>query len=212
MVPLTPDDLVAGCLLTAATAALATLLGALEVSLLGNEVDPAQADVTNADSPPGHSRGLQVRLAASCALSVILAGTLATGSPLLYPSWALVASVVPFATIEFHEQIVRSFHRVSGTAIGLLVVAGTLLVVPMQPQLTLPWFIALVIALQGGAQLLVAHNYGLALVLVTPLALLLITPTTSASVEDLLVSRILETILGVTVGLFVAMLVRTRVR
>lgn len=75
--------------------------------------------------------------------------------------------MVPLAAPTLRTQVVRGAHRFLGTVIGLAVAAALV-------YLPLPTVAVLVIvaALQGATELLVARNYGTALIFITPLALL----------------------------------------
>jgi len=55
-----------------------------------------------------------------------------------------------------------------------------------------------------GAELFVGRNYGIAMVFITPLALLMISLASPATPGMLLRDRVLETVIGVAVGTVVA--------
>ena len=74
----------------------------------------------------------------------------------------------------------------------------------------MPVTIALIAALQGTAELLVIRNYGVALVAITPLALLSMQLANPQPAPALLVDRLVETLIGVAVGLVVAIVTRDR--
>ena len=100
-----------------------------------------------------------------------LAGTLATlvGQWLGFGHnyWAMVAAVVPLVGRTTRHRIARGVQRIIGTVLGLLLLAGILLLHPV------PWQTVLVIAIcQFGAELYIARNYVVAQVFVTPLALI----------------------------------------
>ena len=67
----------------------------------------------------------------------------------------------------------------------------------------------LVVALQTVAELFVVRNYGFAMVVITPLALLMNLLVGSAPTDVLLRDRALETLIGAVIGILVA-LVSTR--
>jgi uncharacterized membrane protein YccC len=91
-------------------------------------------------------------------------------------------------------------QRIVGTCLGLVLLAGILL---LQPA---PWQTVLVIAAcQFGAEMFIARQYLLAQIFVTPLAListLLVAPSAPAL---LLRDRIVETIIGAAVGIAVVL-------
>ena len=138
-------------------------------------------------------------------LAVVASGALATGAGIGHPYWAMVSAVVPLAARDLSSQVVRGVHRVVGTALGL-VVAGALLALD-PPALAL---IAVVVLLQVAAELLIGRNYAVALVAVTPLALLMVHLAAPTPSRLLLLDRGVETLIGVVVGLAVGYLTRPR--
>ncbi|WP_427135409.1 FUSC family protein [Pseudarthrobacter sp. S9] len=114
--------------------------------------------------------------------------------------WAMVAAVVPLVGHSTRHRVSRGVQRIIGTALGLVLLAGILL---LQPA---PWQTVLVIAAcQFGAEMFIARQYVLAQVFVTPLAListLLVAPTAPGI---LLRDRILETVIGAAVGIAVVL-------
>lgn len=140
-----------------------------------------------------------------CSLGVFLAGTLATTADIGRPYWAMVSAVVPLVAVDLRHQVVRGLHRVAGTLGGLVVAAGLL-------TLDLPGLaVILVVALlQAVAELLVGRNYALALVFITPLALLMVHLAVPTPTSELIADRGVETVLGVGAGLLVGYLTRVR--
>ncbi|WP_415839224.1 FUSC family protein [Nocardioides zeicaulis] len=189
-IPTQPGDLPVVVLAVATTAAVAVLFGAIEER------------AWSLHSPEGklerpHDWDWTSMLV--CAAAAFLAGLSATMLGLSHPAWAVVAGVVPFAAVVRRGQLVRGVQRVLGTAVGLV------LAVPLLAVEDPPWFLfVLVIAvLQGATELVVARHYGLALVFITPLALLLTQSAAPEPVSSLLASRLIETVLGVTIGITV---------
>ncbi|WP_226760178.1 FUSC family protein [Arthrobacter sp. SO3] len=133
-----------------------------------------------------------------------LAGTLATlaGERLGFGHnyWAMVAAVVPLVGHSTRHRVRRGVQRIVGTAIGLVLLAGILL---LQPA---PWQTVLVIAAcQFGAEMFIARQYVLAQIFVTPLALISTLLVVPASPGILLRDRILETLIGAAVGIAVVL-------
>ncbi|MQW77773.1 FUSC family protein [Nocardioides sp. dk4132] len=153
-------------------------------------------------------RPVQVRRFPRNGVAVLLAGTLATGVGIGHPYWAMVSAVVPLVARDFGAQLVRGTQRVLGTFLGLAV-TGVLLA--LEPS---AWVvIALIVTLQGGAELLIGRNYALALTCVTPLALLAVHLASAASDPwVLVVDRGVETVIGVAIGLLVGFLARPSAR
>jgi Fusaric acid resistance protein-like len=133
-----------------------------------------------------------------------LAGTLATlaGQALGFGHnyWAMVAAVVPLVGHTTRHRVSRGLQRIIGTALGLVLLAGILLLNPN------PWQTVLVIALcQFGAELYIARQYMLAQIFVTPLALISTLLAAPSAPELLLRDRIIETVIGASVGIAVVL-------
>lgn len=140
-----------------------------------------------------------------CSLGVFVAGAVATSADIGRPYWAMVSAVVPLVARDFQHQVVRGLHRVVGTLAGLVVAAGLLAL-----DLDGLAVILVVAVLQAVAELLVGRNYALALVFITPLALLMVHLAVPAPTTDLLADRGVETVIGVGAGLLVGYLTRVR--
>ncbi|WP_181782750.1 FUSC family protein [Pseudonocardia pini] len=135
----------------------------------------------------------------ACALTAPVAVLL--GVEHLY--WALIGAVVPVTAVGGTQRLARGLHRIAGTLLGLAVAAPLL-------AAGLPgWAIVVVaVVLQVGAELFVLRNYALALVFVTPLALVVGATMHPAATGELLTDRILATVVGVLVSLAVLALRR----
>ncbi|MDT3439509.1 FUSC family protein [Pseudofrankia sp. BMG5.37] len=141
-------------------------------------------------------------LAARAGLAGLVAAALAIAAGVDHPYWApaAAATVVQGTTVRAAGR--RSLQRAAGTAIGAVVALGILSV-----QLPAWWLIAMIAVLEGAAQVLMAANYALATVLITPLALILVEfarPGTPPA--ELVAPRLLDTLLGCAVGLVVVLL------
>ncbi|MEV0156900.1 FUSC family protein [Micromonospora sp. NPDC050686] len=129
------------------------------------------------------------------ALAVLLAGGTATAVGIGHPYWAMVAAVAPLSVEGVAAQLVRAAHRILGTLFGLLTSALLL-----APQLS-PYATVLVVAvLQIVTELLVGRNYGLALLFITPMALLMGQLAVPRPAGSLLLDRGVETVIGAGIG------------
>ena len=147
--------------------------------------------------------------AASYVVAVGAAGTLTTMVGLGHPFWAMAAAAVPLAAVGLSNRIGRGLHRILGTLVGIGVTAIILL--PFgSPEPTV--LALLVIALQFPTELFMTRNYGLALVFFTPLILLMTQLAYPVDPQLLLVDRAIQTALGASVGIAVALLVHPRRR
>ncbi|HEY5319402.1 MAG TPA: FUSC family protein [Galbitalea sp.] len=100
----------------------------------------------------------------------------------------------------------RGIHRVLGTLVGVGLFALVLLAHPEGLLLAL-----LLAVLQFIVELVVIRNYGLALVFITPLALIIAAQGQPADVGGVVVTRLLDTLLGAGIAmavLLVALVVR----
>jgi uncharacterized membrane protein YccC len=136
---------------------------------------------------------------------VLLAGTVATASGIGHPYWAMVSAVVPLVARELRPQVVRGVQRLVGTLVGLGLAAALL-----AADLGGLAVIVVVVVLQATAELFVGRNYALALLAITPLALLMVHLASPVPAPVLLLDRGLETLIGVSVGLLVGWLTRSR--
>lgn len=148
---------------------------------------------------PGEPWAVAASVGIATAVSIVLL-TLLAGSDQPHLYW-----VIAFSALVLHQggprtaRTYRALHRLTGTIAGLGVF---LLVALVQP--TGWWLIGLIVILQFTIELLVTRNYGLAVALITPLALLI---ASGGNVPDqplpLVGERLLDTAVGVLVALAV---------
>jgi hypothetical protein len=134
------------------------------------------------------------RAAARGAVGTSGAALVALALGLPRPDWAAVACAAVLVHDATRPTVRRAGHRAVGTAAGIGVAGLVLAVVPG----VLP-LVALVVVLQFVVELLVARNYALAVVFITPLALLqgtLATGQLDGPVAGLLAGRLVETAIG----------------
>jgi hypothetical protein len=129
-------------------------------------------------------------------VAVGVAGTLGTAAGIGHPWWAMVAAAAPLSVRGRDHQALRAAHRIAGTTVGLLT-AAPLLLLDLDP---VP-LVLVVVALQIVTELCVGRNYGLALLFITPMALLMGQLGTSQSARDLLLDRGVETVIGALVAI-----------
>lgn len=138
------------------------------------------------------------------ALAAGVGGALATTLDIGHNYWAIISAIVPLAAATRAVRLQRGVHRVLGT-VGGLGLTALLLAARLEP-----WQLVLVlIALQFATEMFVIRHYSLAMLFITPLALLmseLAAPTADPS--GLLVDRLIETLIGVAVGMAVVLLIR----
>ncbi|PVW03364.1 FUSC family protein [Microbacterium sp. Gd 4-13] len=113
--------------------------------------------------------------------------------------WAMVGAVAAVSGARTSARVIRGIQRLLGTLLGVLVAAAVL-------GLALPPLavIAIVVLLQTAAELFIGRNYGIAMVFVTPLALLMVSLASPTPADVLLRDRVVDTIIGVAIGTVVA--------
>ena len=129
-------------------------------------------------------------------IAALAAGLLGLLSGLPFPYWAQVAAVAPLAPLGYSAQVERGLQRVVGTTLGIVTTAF-LLSFPAEPWQLVVW----VVLLQFLAELYVLRNYAMALLFITPLALLMVQLGHPQPAGPMLRARVLETAIGVAVGL-----------
>lgn len=192
-IPSQPADLLPAALIVTASALFALVVGAVGALRRGRSLR----------SGPLPAGAVQPRHAVRSGAGVLIAGAIATVSGIGHPYWAMVSAVVPLSPTDFPTQIAKGAQRVIGTFAGLAVAAAILLSHP--PALVL---VLVVIGLQFGAEMLIGRNYALALLVVTPLALIMVDLAAPGHIPSLLLERGVETVIGVAVGIAVAWLTR----
>lgn len=130
-------------------------------------------------------------------IAALLAGCLTVALDLGRPDWAVLT-----VTVLLHQGpdrirgTYRGVHRVGGTALGLVLFAVLYAAEPRS------WALVLVLmALQFAIELFVARNYGLAVVFITPLALLIGGGGEYGEVLPVVRDRLIESLIGVLIGL-----------
>jgi hypothetical protein len=191
-VPHTPADL---------PVALAVAVGS---ALFSWAVGNAYGLVRHAgDGRPPQLRHVAVTEPLAVAAAVLLAGAAATAAGIGHPYWAVAAAAAPLSAAATAHQVTRATQRVLGTLLGLLPAAALLALRPAPLAA-----VVLIAALQVVTELLVGRNYALALLCITPLALLTGQVAAPHPVPQLLADRALETVLGAAAGLVVILAVR----
>lgn len=191
------SELVPHVAVAAATAVLALVVGTL------GALTPSRRRPRSAWDAPLH-RALRsprtLEEVARVALVVGAAGAAAVALDLGHAYWAAVGAAAVASGPSTGHQVLRGLHRAVGTTVGV-VVAGGLLALEPSPLAT----ILVVIVLQVVAELLVGRNYAVALVAITPCALLMVSLGSDAPASTLVFDRVVDTVLGVLVGLAIVL-------
>lgn len=132
-------------------------------------------------------------------LAASLAGLISfpLGIPRAY--WVMLAAVAVLqATSGVRYTVTRAVQRIIGTLLG---VGVFWLVISLQPQGL--WLVLTVCLLQAGIEVVIGRNYGLGLLLITPIALLVSTSGSSSGLGQIIGLRVLDTLLGAVIALIV---------
>jgi hypothetical protein len=140
-------------------------------------------------------------------VAALVGGGVATAAGIGHPYWATVAAVAPLSVRGVSAQLLRAGHRVVGTLLGLATSAA-LLALGMGPIAT----VLTVGLLQFVTELVVGRNYGVAMLFITPLALLMGQVAAPRPMGDLLFDRGTETVIGAAVAVAVVALGAARRR
>lgn len=135
----------------------------------------------------------------------LVAGGIATLVGIGHPYWAAVSATVPLVGTNLGAQFSRAAQRFVGTVIGVVLALAILLLDPSDVVL-----LAVVIVLQGVAELLVLRNYGLTVIGITPLALILSHLASPIAVDRLATDRAVETTIGVLVAIAIMLVTHRR--
>ncbi|VTR77622.1 FUSC family protein [Cellulomonas hominis] len=184
-----------------ATGLLVALLvcnaGAAVDLLRGRPVPPAPRvrDVVRAGTAGGAALDPAVTVAAAAAV----ASTVATWAGWGHPAWAVMGAAAVLQGTHVRHMGVRALQRAAGTACGALVALPLL-----GAHLDFVAVAVLVVVLQTVTELVVARHYGVAMLTITPMALLMTSIGGPLDPTALALDRALDTAVGAVVGLVVA--------
>lgn len=150
---------------------------------------------------PGHLAVLAFP-ALRMVLGTGIAGGLALALGLEHGYWAAVSAAAVLHSVNLRTTAQRAVQRTLGTFVGLLITLAVLAAHPAPMALAVS-----VVLLEFLLEYVVAGNYALGVVFLTPLALLLSDLASPAPAGDLVHDRVLGSVLGIAVGLVCALLV-----
>lgn len=187
---------------TAATAAGAMIAGAIAVVVAQWHRSRGLAGTTSwADLWAGMRRPELIEPAVLVGLGAAVAGMAAESFGWGHPAWAALGAIAALQGAELRHVGVRALQR------GLGTVLGALLAYPLLHAGMSYWALAgCVLALQVITELVVARHYGLAMLTITPMALLMSSMAAPTSAATLAWARSADTVLGAVVGVLVAVL------
>ncbi|MFE3291263.1 FUSC family protein [Rhodococcus sp. NPDC059234] len=136
--------------------------------------------------------------AARIALASAVAGWFAAAVGLDHPLWASMGAMAAMQGVSYAMTVQRAIQRLLGNVGGALV-AALLIAAGLGYWQT----VVAIVVLQVTAELSAARNYALTSLSVTPMALLMVGLGTNISPE-IGVSRVVDTLIGVALGVIVA--------
>ncbi|MFJ7998246.1 FUSC family protein [Streptomyces sp. NPDC096310] len=144
-------------------------------------------------------------IGARVAVGCTLAGWASLAAGVGHPYWAVVSAASIYqANSTLSGQ--RALQRVLGNVLGLVLFFALLPLIRIGP----PVMVLLALALQIGAEALITRNYWLGSVCVTPMALLLTEFGGRLPAGTLIADRLIDTVVGVAVGLVCCAVVTNR--
>ncbi|MET7786963.1 FUSC family protein [Streptomyces sp900116325] len=184
------------------------------VSVTGREPVPADpttrraAELRAAELVSGHRHGGHGHASVLLipALRMVLGTGLAGGTALFlglgHGYWAAISAAAVLHSINVRTAAQRAVQRTLGTVAGLMLALGVLATRPEPVVLVL-----VIVVLEFMLEYVVARNYGLGVVFLTPLALLLSDLASPSPAGALVQDRALSSVLGIVIGLGCALLV-----
>ncbi|MFF7130138.1 FUSC family protein [Streptomyces sp. NPDC008240] len=136
------------------------------------------------------------------ALGTGVAGLSAVLLHLEHGYWAAISAAAVLHSVNLRTTAQRAVQRTLGTFVGLLIALGVLAAHPEPMALAL-----VIVTLEFLLEFLVVRNYGLGVVFLTPMALLLSDLAAPAPAGELVLDRVLGSVLGIGTGLLCALLV-----
>ncbi|WP_406066850.1 FUSC family protein [Streptomyces sp. NBC_01077] len=156
---------------------------------------------TSGGGAPGRTAILLVP-ALRMVLGTGLAGAAALLLGLGHGYWAAISAAAVLHSINVRTAAQRAVQRTLGTMAGLMLALGVLAARPDAVVLVL-----VIVLLEFLLEYVVARNYGLGVVFLTPLALLLTDLAAPSPTGDLVQDRALSSLLGVGIALVCALVV-----
>ncbi|MEV5783613.1 FUSC family protein [Streptomyces sp. NPDC052287] len=136
------------------------------------------------------------------ALGTGVAGGLAAVLNLEHGYWAAISAAAVLHSVNLRTTAQRAVQRTLGTALGLLLALGVLAAHPEPVELAL-----VIVVLEFLLEYVAARNYALAVVFLTPIALLLSDLAAPSPAGELVLDRALGSAVGIAVGLGCALLI-----
>lgn len=135
------------------------------------------------------------------ALAVLVSGTIAHLAGIGHPYWAMVAAIAPLSAPHVTTQVAKGMQRAVGTLVGLLPSWALLSL-----HLSATGTVLAVAVLQVLTEMVVGSQYAVAMLFITPMALLVGQLGRHQATAPLLFDRGVETVVGCLVAFAIAVL------
>ncbi|ALE06748.1 hypothetical protein AL755_16965 [Arthrobacter sp. ERGS1:01] len=179
-------------------AALRTVLGVPELDRPAVASSTLAAPSLRTVARTGLASRANLHQALRMAAASALAGWAAAAFGLGHPLWAAMGAVATLQGLNYSMTVQRGIQRLLGNVAGaLLAVALLSLSLGFWPS------VAMVVVFQVAAELLVLKNYTLTTIAVTPMALIM-TGLGSHLGPEAAMTRVVDTLVGVVIGVLVA--------
>ena len=187
----------------AATAAVAGL--ALLVCALTEAWRPLPSEARPFPAEPRRPLSHRLFAASRICIATAIAGLASHAFGADHPVWAAMGALAVLQGAYLHVNLSRAVQRMAGTVVGSILAWVILL---QEPGL---WeIVAVIMLLQLLTEVVIGFNYALGLIFVTPMALVMTSlATPGAAGAAMAPERVLDTLLGASVGLATAILLST---
>ncbi|MBN9674174.1 FUSC family protein [Salipiger bermudensis] len=187
----------------AATGAVALLAWAIcgLTEWLRHLPDETRRFPSEAARPMGHRLTASLRIVLGALIALLVSHALGAD----HPVWAAMGALAVLQGPQLHINFHRALQRMAGAVVGA---TFAWLILVQEPSV---WtIIALLFALQFATELVIGSNYGLGQVFITPMALLMShLAAPAAAGAGMAPERVLDTLLGASVGIALAILLST---
>lgn len=140
------------------------------------------------------------------AAAVSVSGSVAISLELGHFNWAMLAATAPIAATDVPGALARTVHNIVGTYVGVALSAVLLLV-----EWTPLGLVLLLALLQFASEVYVIRHYSLALIFLTPMALMMTTFGVNTPAHLLIYDRIVGTTIGATLAAILVLLTHSAV-
>jgi hypothetical protein len=193
-----------GMLLERIALTVAGCLVALIVCWLTDHLRSAELNKLRLPTAPHRPFSHEVIAAVRIALGAAIAAMIAHAAGWHHPAWAAIGATAVMQGAQLHVTMNRALQRMAGTLVGAGVLWAILATSPSFWVL-----VAMIVIFQFITEVIIGYNYALGQITVTPMALLMTFLASPSTATNMPVERIVDTMLGATLGIVLAVLFST---